>query len=355
MQITLPGKLELFQFQLSCLALGTLLMIVRPARSLAGPGTQPPRAAVFSESLPGFDPTLAQEISGQVQAVGYTTEFIGATVLTNPTALTARRYDLLVLPGARSLPMASAPAIQGYLQAGGDLLALGLPAWQSPLFQVKGQWMSRQTYEEAIAAQRAQHTIEDFHHADLKRWTRSAAGRRHRRSMSWRMPITARRCTCGSADCLAGTPCSPRLLSGRFRRIRTLTCFRAKGGPLTRQLSLEWREDDNSRWIATVDLTPEWKDYALLPDRFKPWPVPSPGEKRGHFQPARAVSCAVGLAWSHTALEGDKHEYWFADLGSAPNPFGDEGPPEGPQTPVLESVSPELPVFPDHDAGGGAG
>ena len=88
---------------------------------------------------------LAREISGQVQAAGYTAEFIGATVLTNQTALTAKRYDLLVLPGARSLPMVAAPAIQGYLQEGGDLLALGLPAWQSPLFQVKGQWMSRQT------------------------------------------------------------------------------------------------------------------------------------------------------------------------------------------------------------------
>ncbi len=104
---------------------------------------------------------------------GYTTEFISATVLTNQTALTAKRYDLLVLPGARSLPMASAPTIESYLREGGDLLALGLPAWQSPLFQVKGQWMSRQSYEEAIAAQRAQHIIEDFDHADLKRWTHS--------------------------------------------------------------------------------------------------------------------------------------------------------------------------------------
>ena len=69
------------------------------------------RAAVFSDRLPGFDQTLAGEISGQVQAAGYATEFIGTTVLTNPALLTARSYDLLVLPGARSLPMAAAPAI----------------------------------------------------------------------------------------------------------------------------------------------------------------------------------------------------------------------------------------------------
>ena len=145
MQITPPNKLELFQSQLGCVALGTLLMVVQPAHVLAGPGTEPPRAAVFSDSLPGFNQALAREISGQVQAAGYSTEFISATVLTNQTALTAKRYNLLVLPGSRSLPMAAAAAIQGYLQEGGDLLALGLPAWQSPLFQVKGQWMSRQS------------------------------------------------------------------------------------------------------------------------------------------------------------------------------------------------------------------
>ncbi len=135
-------------------------------------------------------------------------------------------------------------------------------------------------------------------------------------------------------------------LAQPFPRGHTLTCFRAKGGPRTRQLALEWKEEDGSRWIATVDLTQEWKDYTLLPDRFKAWPVPEPGEKRGGFHPDKAVSCCVGLAMSHTALEGDQHEYWFDDLGTAPNPFGDEAPPAEPQIPMLESISPGYQCFP---------
>ena len=145
---------------------------------------------------------------------------------------------------------------------------------------------------------------------------------------------------------LAGTPWLSPPFELPFPTNHTLTCFRAKGGPLTRQLSLEWREDDNSRWIATVDLTTEWKDYTLLPDSFKPWPVPAPGENRGRFHPDRATLCCVGLAVSHTALEGNKHEYWFDDLGTAPNPFGGEEPPEEAQIPVLESVSPSYQCFP---------
>ena len=177
MKITPPSTLELFQFQLGCLTLGTLLMVVQPAHTLAGPRPEPPRAAVFSDSLPGFDQALAREISGQVQAAGYTTEFIGATALTNQTALTAKRYNLLVLPGARSLPMAAAPAIQGYLQQGGD--SVGAGAAGLAVAAVSGQRPMDVAAD--ITRRRSPPSghntrSEDFDHADLKRWTRSAAG-----------------------------------------------------------------------------------------------------------------------------------------------------------------------------------
>ena len=65
MQTTPSIKVEQFQPRLACVALGTLLMVVQPAHTLAGAGAEPPRAAVFSDSLPGFDQTLAREISGE--------------------------------------------------------------------------------------------------------------------------------------------------------------------------------------------------------------------------------------------------------------------------------------------------
>src|ERR1039458_4102445 len=142
MQIPHPRNFDLFPLQRGCLSAFALLAIVSSTDALAEPGPEQSRAAVFSDRLPGFNETLAREISRQVQAAGYATEFIDAATLTNQTLLTAKRYDLLVLPGARSLPMAAAPAIKSYLQEGGDLLALGLPAWQSPLYQIKGRWRS---------------------------------------------------------------------------------------------------------------------------------------------------------------------------------------------------------------------
>jgi hypothetical protein len=331
---------------MSCLSAFALLVIVGSNDALAKPGLEQPRAAVLSDHLPGFNETLAREISSQVQAAGYATEFIGTTVLTNQTLLTEKRYDLLILPGARSLPMAAAPAIKRYLQQGGDLLALGLPAWQAPLYQLKGTWVSRESYEEAVATQRPQHIIEDFDRAELSHWTRyagdpSARAEYELAAADRGKALHVKVGRLGGWETLA----SPALAQP-FPAGHTLTCFRAKGGPHTHQLALEWREQDGSRWIATVDLTPGWKDYTLLPDRFKAWPVPAAGGERRQFVPQRAASCCVGLAMSHTALEGDKHEYWFDDLGTAPNPFGEDVPPAEPQIPVLESVSPSYQCFP---------
>ena len=344
----MPATLEskLFQPAMIGLVASTLLAILGFTDALAEPGPEPSRAAVFSDHIPGLDETLARQISGHVQAAGYATEFISAAALTNPAVLTVKRFDLLVLPGARALPIAAAPAIKGYLQGGGDLLALGLPAWQSPLYEIKGKWVSRESYEAEVAAERPQHIVEDFDRADLSRWSRSAGDASGKADYEL-ADVDHGKALHVKIGHLGGweTLTSPAL-ARPFPPGQTLTCFRAKGGPHTRQLALEWREENGSRWIATVDLTPEWKDYTLLPDRFKAWPVPGPGENRGVFHPDKAVSCCVGLAMSHTAVEGEEHEYWFDDLGTAANPFGDDVVPAESQVPVLESISPSYQCFP---------
>ena len=61
-------------------AASALLAVLGLTGALAEPGPEQSRAAVFSDHLPGFDESLAREISGQTQAAGYTTEFINASV-----------------------------------------------------------------------------------------------------------------------------------------------------------------------------------------------------------------------------------------------------------------------------------
>jgi hypothetical protein len=304
-----------------------------------GPAPRPAQAAVFSEPLPRSEPALARELAAELHRAGYEPEFIALEVLTNQARLTVERYELLALLDARSLPAASVAAIENYLKAGGGLVALRAPAWESPLYQVQGQWISRETYEKRLSGEKPQHLIEDFTDANLPGWWRS--------SNDLQTKSTCRVVQDGSGTALymavprmAGwdTFVSPRL-EHPFPANHTLTCFRAKGGPRTRQLALEWDEQDGSRWIAVVNLSPEWKQYALPPQAFKLWESPGRGGPGDCFNPSKAERCSVGLALSHTALQGQEHEYWFARLGTAPNPFGNEALPLA-SVPRLESLSP---------------
>ena len=242
------------------------------------------------------------------------------------------------------------------MQEGGDLLALGLPAWQTPLFQVKGQWMSRESYEAAIAAQRAQHIVEDFDHADLTRWPRTWVSRTAQAEYEL-------------ADTGHGKALHVKIGHlGGWETLR-LPCPDAavSAGPHADLLPRQGRAADapacagmegRGRLALDCDGGP---DHGVEGLHAAAGPVQGRGRRSAaggqqrQFDPQKAVSCCVGLALSHTALEGDKHEYWFDDLGTAPNPFGDAGAACGAANPGAGVRLAELPVLPDHDAGGGAG
>jgi len=306
-----------------------------------------PRAAIFQDVLPGHDRAFAQEIARQVSANGYAVEFIGINTLTNASVLSTASFDLLVLPGARSLPASAVGAIENYLRQGGDLLALGLPAWDSPLFELSGRWSSRAEFDRELNAQRPQRILFDFAKEDLRQWSRASDESRN----PVRHEITdADR---GKAlhvviERFSGweTYQSP-VHTNPFPPGHTLTCFRAKGTPQTRQLALEWTERDGSRWIATVDLTAGWRNYALPPEAFKAWlPPPARAGKEDHLRVENAGRLVVGIAHSHTAVEGNRQEYWIADIGMATNPFGDARLPDEFKPPHLECFSPGYQFFP---------
>lgn len=313
--------------------------------SLAAPGVS--RAAIFSDQLPGQDRAFARELGALVTSAGYAVEFLNLNQLTNASGLTADRFDLLVLTGGRSLPADTAPAVERYLRQGGDLVVLGLPAWEEPLFNVNERWLSRAGFEQAISGQRAEKIIFDFAREDLANWNRATDNReiraRHEIVVADGgkvLHVTMEKLT--GWETLQSPPLTNAFVPGH-----TLTCFRARGTAHTKQLALEWTERDGSRWIATVDLTSEWKSYALPPQAFKAWQPPaSRSGKNDGFNPQNAARFVVGLAHTHTAIEGVEQEYWFAELGTAASPFGDAKLPDEFAAPHLESVSPGYQFLP---------
>jgi len=307
----------------------------------------PYEAAVFQEALPGRNAKLAEDMAAYAAAAGYHPVFITTETLTNETRLTAEHYRLLILPGACALPGTSGRIIDHFLKTGGNLLAIGLPAWETTLFQIQGRWFSRESYEQLLARQKSEHAIENFRQADLSAWTKSTSDPAPQARYELVETGTEKvlHVTMGHLNGWE-TFLSPPWTSP-FPEGHALTAFRAKGSANTRRLALEWMETDGSRWIATIGLKPEWQDYVLAPDAFKAWPEPpDPKRRPNRFNPAQASRFTVGLAVSHTPLEGDHQEYWFSDLGSARDPLDGAGVPGPADIPTLESVSPTFQCFP---------
>ncbi|MFQ5811428.1 MAG: hypothetical protein ACE5JM_17560, partial [Armatimonadota bacterium] len=232
-----------------------------------------------------------------------------------------------------------------YLRGGGDLIALGAPAFSKLLANIEGTWADAADLPELLGRVQPTHLLFDFERGDLSGWQRGAN--------DMQSPTTV--------DLGKGTPESKRAMRVDITNLtgwdtilspeleqpipegHTLTCLWAKGSKATTQLSLEWREKDGSRWIAAIPLSREWRHYALRPEDFKYW-HDNPSQGRGgagdHFKPQNAARLSVGLAFTHTSVPPGKHAFWVDQIGTAENPYRDLPDFAEAKPPTLDTLSP---------------
>src|SRR5665213_638758 len=133
---------------------------------------QAPRAVILTENLPGADPVLANELGEIAKGAGYSVESIDAAGLA--AGFSSNKPALLLLPCARFLPADAVVSVTQYLQSGGNMVALGLPAWESAVYQINGKWVTQSDYDAAVASQNPAHVLVDFKNEDLKKWQRNS-------------------------------------------------------------------------------------------------------------------------------------------------------------------------------------
>jgi len=325
-------------------------LVLRCDVAPASTSADPPTAAIFLNDWPGSKPGLARELASELTASGYAIQFVGPDVLTNTTKLFSQHIRLLVLPHARSLPVASMIPVSDFLHAGGNLIALGLPAWQSPTFVYEGEIHSTDEYHRLMESQVADHTIIDFAKGNLADWTGGIEGAGTKTAAHVEDAGAEGKVLHVVIDHLGGWDVleSPPV-SDPFPGRRSLTCFRARGAQDTHEMSVEWDEQDGSRWIAVVDLTPQWKPYSLPPEAFRFWAsTPGRGGRGDHLDVRHAHRLSVGLARSHSAFVGDHHEYWIGNIGSARAPFNGLVSEATMEAPRLDSLSPSWKFYSIH-------
>ena len=271
------------------------------------PARQPlPHAAPIAEALrhAGFDVTrLAPDDAGTL------------------AGLDPRRFDVAVLLDGSAMPAPAVGALERYLRAGGDLIALRAPLLRKLLLRDDGRWITRDQLAAGDATRPPEHVLIRYDDQTPTRWPRSTdrpdihtqvevvSGPSRMRVLHVTVPVL------GGWDTLA-----TKLPQAGFPPGCVLTVFAARGDAHTSTLLVEWDERDGSRWIATVALTPRWRRYVLTPADFKFW-HDSRGQRGGAgdcFKPENAAGFSVGVAQSHGCAPGRRHEYWLGPIGTAP-------------------------------------
>ncbi len=301
--------------------------------------------ALLAGDWPGQQLSVIDALDSALRAGGYAVTRLDSQAFLNPYVVSPDRFDLLIVTGAGGLPVESAETLSRYLRNGGNLMALGTPLFSDPVRRVADRWMTASQTRAELDKTPTSKMLLDFETGDLTAWTRS--------SDDPKSPTTytivnggadgSRRCMHVKIANLSGweTIYSPALPTGAVPVKHALTCFRARGGPGTRSLAVEWNERDGSRWIGTIPLTTQWRYYVLTPDSFPYW-RDSPSKGRGgpgdRFKPENVGRIGFGLAFTHTGHMGGAHEFWVDQIGMAVDSLGDiaeSGPPEFAATDLL--------------------
>ncbi|MGI8906125.1 MAG: hypothetical protein ACR2IE_06510 [Candidatus Sumerlaeaceae bacterium] len=231
--------------------------------------------------------------------------------------------DVWVAANLERCPASAYRAIAAHLQKGGGFLALGGPPFATMLYPFNDGWADEKTFLAKAFVPKIALALKNVTPAGI--------------AVSSDMPQSSPTLTLESAVIAdTGSTASVPVLHGRITNLRSwstfeihprqpmprgqLTTFWARGTSETNKLAIEWTEQDRSRWIATIDLTPEWQYHVVKPEQFMFW---YDARSRGRGGPGDRVRIenarkfSVGLALTHTPVGPGPHEFWLGDVGVA--------------------------------------
>lgn len=240
---------------------------------------------------------------------------------------------LLLVDSLRRLPVSTMRAVVEWIEQGGDLYAGGAEPFADPLFKLPdGTWKTR---DDALAAVDGRGTALDLgRDAGLRVATNNSAAKSE---LLYGQPGPA-----GARD--AARLSLPEFNGwhtlaaneARFGAGETLTVVWVKGTP-GQATTLEWREDDGSRWIAAIPLTDTWTKHVLDPSAFGFWADGSPEARRDtQFRPDHAKGLSFGPATGFGTTHAGPFELHIGSIRTAASPVTFEAF----TPPVIETLSP---------------
>ncbi len=313
-----------------------------------------PSIAIFREALPGIDLSIADSIGKRLKADGYKVKYLNTDLIETKDFFDPANFSLFIIPECHTFPGVLNSRLEDFAAAGGHILFLNGPAFSNACWRNDtGSWVDMKTLVSLRNTQPVERMLFDFEDnepgklTDIRRDTNDPS-----------VPLTVEIVAGGAADTgrslkyhianLTGWDTFAFPVDDALLPAHTLTSFWAKGDENTSMLAVEWREHDDSRWIAKVPITSEWKRYIIPPSEFIYWHTSPTGKTRGfagdRIHPENVKLIRVGLALSHTFIPQGEHAFWIDEIGVAKDPAGI--PSETFKMPVFDTVSPAYKCYP---------
>ncbi len=267
-----------------------------------------------------LETTIGEKLTGQLRDRDIELRTVAVRDLAATGAVESGRGHTWVLTETSRFPAEAFATVQRHLAAGGELLILGDSPFEQLTFPDNGQWLTQQEYLQEVTNSTILYPTLKVEDCALT--TDFGEGKNLLTSHTVFLPHLT---SVEKSALRMQIPelhfwCTFRIPAPKIMPTGDLTAFWAKGTTSTKKLAIEWAEHDGSRWIATVDLAPEWRYYVLVPEDFKFW-VDNTSRGRGgsgdKVNLKNVSGIAVGLAQSHTRLSEGPHEFWVSELGIA--------------------------------------
>jgi hypothetical protein len=306
----------------------------------------PPVVCLVHNDLPGSDPAEEAWARQALSEAGLRVEALAAAEL--PSALAAADCDLLVIPSAHVVPVGTGPALDRFLQRGGNLMVLSAEQpFRQQLVRVGERWM---TPQEAQATVPPRAILVGWRPEEVEHLEYATSNAAHTAVVTTE-PIDEQRggraLHVRLSGCDGWVHWTARVAAGSLRVDVPVLLFWAKGGASTKHLVIEADEDDESRWITAVPLAQEWQPYPLAPEAFQFWPDCPARGRRGlpgdSLCPDHVIAVRVGLAHSHAPLPKGPAEFWVSALMAAPRL--EAAKPQRAALPHLEALTPAYKTF----------
>ena len=274
-----------------------------------------PQALVYA---PNFDGKTGGEEAAAAKAfsdAGYVVTEVPPEGLCGPLP----EADVLVLPHAGRLPLESIGPVQHFLETGGDLVALDAPMWRELLVRSGDAWLPVEEFRRQYAAQASRRPLVDWNAEDPGQWMRAfrTDALKGVYSTVAEGPSAGQKALHGEIKKLDGWDSILRKFGeSPFAAGEELVVFSARSLGGATHLALEFEERDGSRWIASVALSGEWKEYALTLDDFKFWEsVPTRSGTR--LNPQNVGRLGITLAFTHTGYADRDLKYEIGPIFAA--------------------------------------